>query len=676
MASLRTAVSRAVARDKAEGGRTPTLSQLVQPKAQRTLSREADAWVDNNEVVDLLESLAAHLLRTLPISVLEEMDKWVDMQKGRKAGGAAAAILDTDVSDPVPEKDVVVPRGMTLERATWSGKRVHVLTVLKVPPPMAAPELRAHQYRLACTTATAPFLAAVRHEALLPVYGHVVTEQATSTLHPLVPANLRTLLQRRTKRRLSCIEVLRVGIDVMAAVGHLHALGFLHRNVNCAAVTPRMPVSDLEQLEAVAERELEHVILGDFTFALRTSRGRVTTPNWLPACHAPETAHNRTFDWGTDVYAIGLLLLEACFYGDQAAAIQATGRDGGSLDRSSRCPAHVPARLWTRLIAPCLMPLPDQRHTVPSARAAAQKLLEEYETAGPAATEYIPFPTDGMDAQTLTALQQAGAPPTAIRDAEVSCTGLQAAGWRELARALEKNTALTALRVASSEVDLDALHLPVGGGGLRCLALEKCSRGHVAATSNSPSGCKWAASLCRFFGPALRELNLQRTFIGDAEGARVVAAVAEQCPGLITLGLAHTGASKETADALIAATHGGQLGAVATLDLSGNAWPASSFAALCAQSLQRSASLRVLQLREVALDYFSVGNLAQVVRQSASIETIDLRGVQLSEPGLWLLASARHANTVSRAMILIDDALESSQATTLRAACRTEPARV
>jgi serine/threonine protein kinase len=666
MASFRTAITRAVARDKTEGGRTPTISHLLLPKAQRTFPRDTESWLEDHEALVFLESLAAHLIRTLPENVLEETDKWVDMQKGRK-GGAAAAVLDTELSDRVDEPAARADGpGVTRERATWVGKRVSVVTVLKEPPKLATSDARAHHHRLACVTATAPFLGNLRHEALLPVYGYVLSNAGTSLLHPVLPPSYRQLLSARRQRRLSAMEVLHLASDASTALGHMHALGFLHRDLSCAAVYPRQLVTELSDGDVLAETPIDEVMIGGYTFTVRTSRGRVTASNWLPAAHAPETVHTRTFDWGTDVYALGMMLLEACYYGDQAAALAAAAQFATRNQSAGGAPPPVPVKLWTRLIGPCLHPAPDARHTILSARREIEDLLIGYQTQPADEVDHVPFATDQVDSATFTALRQAGAPATAIQDKHVSCVGMRASGWAELARALPRNQNLTSFSISDS-VGLDLSSVPLHASvHITTLKFSKCQ----LATGQS-----WPETLDRWIRPSVQCFELSGVPLLDGGTAEVVALVAERCVALCSLSVATVGAGRETCSALLKARDEGYFRHLAHLELGGNEWPATALAQLCSQWFQRSPTLRHVSFRQCGLDYFTIGNLAQVVKQSAVLESLDLTGVPLSDPSLWLLSSARRANSVSRVKILIDAHLDSSYAEELRAACHSDDQR-
>ncbi|MDN5857948.1 MAG: serine/threonine protein kinase [Pseudonocardia sp.] len=176
-----------------------------------------------------------------------------------------------------------------------------------------------------------------------------------------------TLARRINDGTLEPAEVRRIGAQLAAALAHVHAAGVVHRDVKPA-----------------------NVLLGDGTDARLADFGIAVAVDGTVATAAgcvvgtaaylsPEQACGQTVGPPTDVWALGLVLLEAvtgCLEYPGAAVEAAVAR----LHRRPDVPADLPGDLSAVLTAMTDQD-PDRR---PSAAAVARRL------AGPAPTEARP----------------------------------------------------------------------------------------------------------------------------------------------------------------------------------------------------------------------------------------------------------------------------------------------
>lgn len=644
---LRTAVSKAVAREKSDASKLPTLAQLLLPKNQRSFSKDVESWLAEHDLAAHLESLAAHVLRALPTDEVDEMDKWVDVRKTSRSTMAPLA-----AGDVINQDSACIEAAGSIEvvRGEWMGKRVHVRKVHRQPSREASQDvMRVCAHRHACISSTAPFLQTLRHEHILPTFGYFVETRSVSTVHPQVGSALRTLLRQRTSH-LTSMQVLSVAEAVASAVAHMHTLGFLHRNLSCAVVfTSEDTASSDSSLCA-----LSGAVVGGFDFVVRTARGRMSSSAWLPEVHAPETPHTRIFDWASDMYGVGALLLEMCCYGDLSAAESIAAR----FAAENAVPSNIPDELWRRIVAPCLAHSPDARPSAHTLQESAKAMISEQRRDGERHMQYVAFRSDTIDAMTLSSLRQAGAPAGACQDDFVECSNLDAQGWRQVADVLKTNCRLTHLRLSDSSVNIDRLCVH-GDTTLRALELVRCRD----VTSSA---------LLAALAPMLRVLVLNDTHLGDVDAAVVVHGALRDVHGLVELGMNSVGGAERFAHALMAECDEGRTATLQRLGIGGNAIPPSVLGRLCAVWFQRGTELTELDLSGSVLDYYTLGNVAQVVRQSSSLRTLKLQSMELSAPALWLLLSANRSRPVELGTVAvhIDDSIDHQHATALRAVSR------
>ncbi|WP_298455629.1 serine/threonine-protein kinase [uncultured Cellulomonas sp.] len=194
-----------------------------------------------------------------------------------------------------------------------------------------------------------------------------------------------TLQQRIEDEPLTPLEVADVGRQLADALGHAHAAGVVHRDIKPANVL----ITDEATLSGDPDAPVLTVKLADFGIAqsergsahpdARPTEATLGTASYL----SPEQALGKPLGPASDVYSLGLVLLEA-ITGERAYS-------GAPLTSSlARLiePVEVPRSLgrgWWALLTAMLAPHPDDRPT-PSAvaerlRTLRRPALDEAEAA-------------------------------------------------------------------------------------------------------------------------------------------------------------------------------------------------------------------------------------------------------------------------------------------------------
>ena len=198
----------------------------------------------------------------------------------------------------------------------------------KVAVKMLQPALASDQHFLEHFRAEAQAVASVNHPNIVVVHDSGVDDVPYLVTEYLAGGSLRGLLA--AGHRLSPSQALVVGLDACRGLAHAHGRGLVHRDLKpanlCFGDDGRLRIADFGLARALAETGITdhggHVV-GTMRYA------------------APEQARGERTGPGADVYALGLVLIEAVTGhvpfagGDPIAALQA--RTHGDL--------HVPEAL-------------------------------------------------------------------------------------------------------------------------------------------------------------------------------------------------------------------------------------------------------------------------------------------------------------------------------------------
>ncbi|MFE2755456.1 protein kinase [Actinosynnema sp. NPDC059335] len=213
-------------------------------------------------------------------------------------------------------------------------------------------------------------LAALSHPALVSVYDADTTGPRPFVVMRLVEG--RTLHDRMTLGPVPVDEVRTLGARLADALAHVHAHGLVHRDVKPANIL-------LDQDD--------DAYLADFGLAHLTGATRLTRTNQLvgtAAYLAPEQVLGGDVDHPTDVYALGLVLLE-CLTGRREYPGSEVEAAVARLHRPPVVPVELPADL-RRLLAAMTASAPEDR---PTAHECA-RVLGAFPPAYPAPAEPDP----------------------------------------------------------------------------------------------------------------------------------------------------------------------------------------------------------------------------------------------------------------------------------------------
>ncbi|AOX65855.1 hypothetical protein BJK06_08885 [Curtobacterium sp. BH-2-1-1] len=274
-------------------------------------------------------------------------------------------------------------------------------------------------------------LAALRSPALVTLYDAALDDVDGDSylVMELVPgSDLATRLREGPLDRATAAGV---GAQVADGLAAAHAQGIVHRDVKPANV--------------LLESDGVHVKLADFGIALLRDGARATqtgTVMGTAAYIAPEQVLAQPITGKADVYALGLMLLEA-LTGKQPFPGSAVESATARLTRGPEIDPHLPTA-WRTLLHVMTAQDPADR---PSAAEAAQRLRAlGHDDAAPA-TQLLP-----------------GGPGTVTPAVAGAAAGAAAAGAAGAARADEATQAMPASRASGADDATRAMPTAQSGG--------------------------------------------------------------------------------------------------------------------------------------------------------------------------------------------------------------------
>lgn len=203
-------------------------------------------------------------------------------------------------------------------------------------------------------------LARLNHPSLVQLYdvGTESSADGVSSVTYLVMEFVEGIDLRQTLRRgpMEGDDVRELGADLASALAYIHALGIVHRDIKPANVLVPDPVPRLGRRLPV---KLTDFGIARFVDAARLTQTNTTigTANYL----SPEQARGELIGAASDVYSLGLVLLE-CLTGRLEFPGQAVAAAAARLFRDPRVPSDL-GEPWVSLLPRMTAQDPAQRPT-------------------------------------------------------------------------------------------------------------------------------------------------------------------------------------------------------------------------------------------------------------------------------------------------------------------------
>ncbi|RIX28277.1 serine/threonine-protein kinase [Amnibacterium setariae] len=380
--------------------------------------------------------------------------------------GSARPDVSADATSRYRLDEVIGRGGNAAVHRAWDAalERWVAVKVLPAEPDEIAEHRRRREAQL---------LAMADHPALVALHDVVVTSESTWLVMELVEGG--TLQQRMAGGPVPPAELADVAVDVADGLVHLHALGIVHRDVKPGNV-----------LLAGDDGGRTRAKLTDFGLAkllesasTRTAGLLLGTARYL----SPEQAYGRTVGAASDVYSLGLALLEAAT-GEAAFPGPAVESLSARLLRDP----DVPSRLgygWRSLLTAMTRRDPDAR---PSAAEVAARLRS---LGAVGAAHADPDPTEAIDTVPIAVI--APPRPRRLEAALQGSTGVLAALVLVAATA---GVAMTAVPSAGDAVTTAAVQpadrapqtLDVGAASTRSVTIDAVAAVRASAASSDGGG--------------------------------------------------------------------------------------------------------------------------------------------------------------------------------------------
>ncbi len=252
-------------------------------------------------------------------------------------------------------------------------------------------------------------LAALNHPGLVTVYdARIGRSDAGPSYLVMELVDGMTLSQRLTAGPMSAAEAARLGVSLAEALAFIHAGGLVHRDVK--------PANVLLKADGTAK-------LSDFGIARLIGADRMTRTNMVlgtAAYLSPEQARGAEVSTASDIYSLGLVLLES-LTGRREFPGTAVESSVARLTRNPGVPAGMPEP-WTPLLR-------SMTATDPAARPTAPEVAHSLATG--THTQVLapggPMPAPGGQAGATTVLPAAAAVPPPARTGGAQDTVIMAA---------------------------------------------------------------------------------------------------------------------------------------------------------------------------------------------------------------------------------------------------------
>jgi serine/threonine protein kinase len=212
-------------------------------------------------------------------------------------------------------------------------------------------------------------LANLRHHGVVSILDAGTDRSAPDDPRPFLVMELvdgDTLRTSMDNSTMSTRHIGEVGFEVAEALEYVHARGVIHRDI-----TP----SNIMLVDYRTRFSRPRAQLTDFGIAIDSSapRGRERSAIGTAAYLSPEQALNQSLSPASDIYSLGLVLLE-CFTGVRAFPGGAVASAIRRLDADPEIPDSVPED-WGRLIRWMTDREPSARPTSADVTSAAREAL-------------------------------------------------------------------------------------------------------------------------------------------------------------------------------------------------------------------------------------------------------------------------------------------------------------
>lgn len=245
-------------------------------------------------------------------------------------------------------------------------------------------------------------LARLNHFALVTLYdaGTAVIDGQQRTYIVMEFIDGPDLRSRISAGRLPASEVAELGADLSEALHYVHSRGIIHRDIKPANVL--LAPSDFPG-------RMSHAKLADFGIARLLDDTRLTATGALlgtASYLSPEQALGETIGGPSDVYSLGLVLLE-CLTGERAFPGTAIESAMARLQRQPEIPASLGPE-WSRVLDEMLRRDPTER-LAPGDAAVRLRDLVGFEVDLPAETSLFTA-SPGATTQSFSATTQLSEP--------------------------------------------------------------------------------------------------------------------------------------------------------------------------------------------------------------------------------------------------------------------------
>ncbi len=212
-------------------------------------------------------------------------------------------------------------------------------------------------------------LAALRHHGVVSILDAGVDASSPDDPRPFLVMELVDGDTLRAVLDTGSLTTRRIGevvFEVAETLEYVHARGVIHRDV-----TP----TNIMVVDYGTRFSRPRARLTDFGIAIDATRPQENdgTTNGTAAYLSPEQVRNETLTQASDIYSLGLVLLE-CFTGTIAFPGTPVQSALSRLDRDPEIPAAVPER-WRELIAWMTRPRASDRPSAADVATAARGAL-------------------------------------------------------------------------------------------------------------------------------------------------------------------------------------------------------------------------------------------------------------------------------------------------------------